>query len=387
MTYARGSSSSISYVKEVTPGTTPTSPTMQALRTTGDTLELTKDTLESGEIRDDRQITVVRHGNKQTGGDINLELSYSTYDDLLEGAFYGTWSTPGSAIAATVTGFTIATATTITWASGDDGTVVGNISDQDWLEISGSAVSGNNIHVQVLDIDDTSRVITVDRSLTTESANTSIVLTPLAALKTAKTLSSFTFEKLHTDITQYRLFKGMAVNSFNLAVSAGAMATGSMGFLGMDGSLVQTSLGTPVAAPTTSPLDAFSGVVREGGSAISSITSLDMTLNNSLEAANVIGSNIAQAIVEGRSNVTGTVEAFFVDNTLIDKFIEESSSSLEVELTDPAGNKYVLFLPNIKYLSADTPVDGEGLITTSLGFQALLGTASGSNIWLVKIPA
>lgn len=80
-------------IAEVTHGTTPaTTPAFQTLRNTGTTLAVTKTTHVSDELREDRQISDSRHGTKQAGGDISFELSYGTYDHLLEAVFGGTWT-------------------------------------------------------------------------------------------------------------------------------------------------------------------------------------------------------------------------------------------------------------------------------------------------------
>ena len=86
MTIATGSRHNLAYVAESTFGTTPSTPGFQNLRHTGTTLGLSKDAIESEELRDDRQIAHFRHGNKNVSGDVNIELSYGTFDDFIEAA-------------------------------------------------------------------------------------------------------------------------------------------------------------------------------------------------------------------------------------------------------------------------------------------------------------
>lgn len=85
---ARGSQRDLSYIKEVTPGVTPALPAMTILRNTGDSLILTKDNFQSGELRSDRAITDVIMGNKQTGGGLDYELSVDNFDDFIIGALF-----------------------------------------------------------------------------------------------------------------------------------------------------------------------------------------------------------------------------------------------------------------------------------------------------------
>ena len=93
MTIATGSRHNLSYVVETTFGTTPSSPGFTPIRHTGTTLGLSKDAVESEELREDRQVAHFRHGNKSVTGDINFELSYGGLDALLEATLCGTWAT------------------------------------------------------------------------------------------------------------------------------------------------------------------------------------------------------------------------------------------------------------------------------------------------------
>lgn len=93
MAIASGSRHRLAAIAEVTYGTTPASPAFTTLRHNSCNIGLSKDAVESEEIRGDRQITCFRHGNKSVGGDIEGELVYGEYDALIEAALCGTWNT------------------------------------------------------------------------------------------------------------------------------------------------------------------------------------------------------------------------------------------------------------------------------------------------------
>lgn len=88
---ADASRHSMFFVEETAYSVTPTNPALQTLRHTGTTLGLSKNTTLSEELRADRQIRNFRHGTKQVGGDISTELSYETFNDLIEAVLLGTW--------------------------------------------------------------------------------------------------------------------------------------------------------------------------------------------------------------------------------------------------------------------------------------------------------
>lgn len=79
-------------VLETAWGTTPATPALQEYPITGATLNLTKNKIESARIRADRQVADVRDGNRQVGGDIDVEFAYGATDALLEALFCGTWT-------------------------------------------------------------------------------------------------------------------------------------------------------------------------------------------------------------------------------------------------------------------------------------------------------
>ncbi|MGO0683499.1 phage tail tube protein [Pseudomonas fulva] len=86
----------ISYlIPEVTPGITPTTGNWDTLRLTSNTLSPTVNTQVSDEITESRisQGSVATSADIQ--GDLVGELSYGSFDKLLEAAFYGTWSNDG----------------------------------------------------------------------------------------------------------------------------------------------------------------------------------------------------------------------------------------------------------------------------------------------------
>lgn len=95
-------------IPEVTPGVTPTTGAWDTLRLTGNTLSPTVNTQASDEITDQRisQGSVATRVDIQ--GDLTAELSYGTFDKLLEAAFYGTWTGNVLTVGSTRRTFTVA---------------------------------------------------------------------------------------------------------------------------------------------------------------------------------------------------------------------------------------------------------------------------------------
>lgn len=304
---ADGSRHSLRMVAETTYGVTPATPAFKYIRHTGTTLGLTKEGLQSEEIRDDRQISDFRHGARQVGGDISIELSYGSFDDILEALLGGTW--------------------------------------------------------------------TAD------------------VLKAGTIRRSFTLERFFGDIQSadkpYHRFTGVEFNTLQLQINANAMVTGTIGVVGKDMVTASTAITGATYAPisTTSPLDSFTGTLNENGVPIAVITEIQLNLDNGLDPRFVVGSKTTLRPSIGRSNVSGQITAYFENSLLLDKFINETESSILFNLPDGAGNNLKFILPRIKYNGGQPDVQGEGPITLSMPFQALLDPATSTNIIIEREPA
>lgn len=95
-------------IPEVTPGVTPTTGSWDTLRLTSNTLSPTVTTQVSDEITESRisQGSVV--SSADIAGDLVGEMSYGTFDKLLEAGFYGTWDNNVLTVGDTRRTFTVA---------------------------------------------------------------------------------------------------------------------------------------------------------------------------------------------------------------------------------------------------------------------------------------
>jgi hypothetical protein len=86
MTIASGIAKSLRFKKEASWGAVPGATAAQLLRRTTSDLNLTKTTLESGELRSDYQVADIRHGVRSVEGTIQNELSCKTYQNFMSAA-------------------------------------------------------------------------------------------------------------------------------------------------------------------------------------------------------------------------------------------------------------------------------------------------------------
>lgn len=89
---ANGNRHTLYLVPETTFGVTPATPAMKYYRHNSVTLAQAKNTLQSEEIRPDRQIVDFRMGTGQAAGNVVSELAHSSFDQVLEALLMGTWT-------------------------------------------------------------------------------------------------------------------------------------------------------------------------------------------------------------------------------------------------------------------------------------------------------
>lgn len=308
---ANGSRHSMFQVLESSYGVTPATPAWKPIRHNTTNIGLTKNTLQSEELRSDRQIADFRHGTRQVGGEIAVELSYGSFDDALEALLCGTWAEVG-----------------VTGSDGD-----------------------------VLKVGTTRRSFSVLRH----------------------------FEDLGAGQKPYHLFTGVEYNTFKLSVTTEAIVKATFGVVGKDLALAESApAGSTYAAATTAAgMDSFTGVLTEGGSQIAIVTEIELTLENGVEPRFVIGSKTSIRPSIGRSVATGQITAYFEDATLLEKFINETSSSLEFELGDGT-NTYTFSVPKLKYTGGQPDVQGEGPILLTMPFQAVLNASDATQLKITR---
>ena len=81
--------------QEEPPGTwnTPKTTSMTILRMTGESLVPEVENIISNELRSDRMVSDLIQVSRQNSGGFDFELSFASFDDLLEGALFGDWNT------------------------------------------------------------------------------------------------------------------------------------------------------------------------------------------------------------------------------------------------------------------------------------------------------
>lgn len=207
-------------------------------------------------------------------------------------------------------------------------------------------------------------------------------------LKVGTTPKYFSIEDAANDISQFRLFTGMSVSTLNVSIAPNQMVTATFDMVGKTGTQAATTGstgGAPTASSANAPFDSYSGTIEDGGSAISIVTSIDFSVTNSLAPTFVVGSDSAQQLEFGRAVIEGTMTVYYEDAALINKFLNETESSIEVSVNDPSGaSAYTFLFPRVKYNGASVPVQNPQSRLITLPFVSLYDTTENSNLVLTR---
>mgnify|MGYP001157092106 CR=1 FL=1 len=205
-------------------------------------------------------------------------------------------------------------------------------------------------------------------------------------IKVGTTPKFLTLEDYATDIDQARLFTGCAVSTMGISMAPNQMVTATFGMVGKDMSISATEK-TVAAAGVGEPFDAYSGDLKVadvdgigGASALSIVTSVDFTVTNSFAPTFVVGDDSAPALEFGRAEIEGTITAYFEDLSLVNRFLNETESAIEVSVADPSANTMTFLFPRVKFNAADIPVDGPTSRVVSLPFVALYDDTELTNL-------
>ena len=205
-----------------------------------------------------------------------------------------------------------------------------------------------------------------------------------SVLKTGATMQSFTLEEWHSDSSTGSTGTGCFADKLSIKVPVNGIVTIDATIMGMVYAATTAAIGTSYTAATVEqPFTHLGGTLTEGGGAIASLTSIDLTIDNGATALQVLGTAAPIGYVPGFAKVSGTLSAFFANNTLMNKFLANTASSLSFTLSD--GTSTLQFnCPNIIYTSLKKPVSSQGAIVVTMAFEALKDVSTGSNLVITK---
>jgi hypothetical protein len=376
----------LAFIEESVFGQKETGSNLQVLRFTSESLHQESDHAQSGEVRDDRQVSDVIRTRVKAAGDIGLELSYNAYDDFMQAALMSAaWSS-----LVTVGPATTISATNSDNSFNDSANGFASIVANQWIEVRGFATEANNGYFKVVSAA-AGKVVVSGGTLTDEAAGPSVTIKMGPQIVNGTNCPSFNIEKQYTDLSnEFAILTGMCIDQFNLNVAAGEIITGGFTFMGSSEESATASSGTGYDAATTkdvmSAVDDVENILEN--QATFDITAFSMQLQNNLRDRIQVGTAATISIGTGVLSITGTMQAYFESKAILDKFLNQTSSSLAILMEDTDGNAYILDLPRLKYTAGQRNAPGQSQdVIADMGFTAYRNPTEDVTIRIAKFDA
>jgi hypothetical protein len=374
---ADSSSTQLFYRPENNWGETPSARSPQLplreFRFTNESLNYSAQTTISEEIRSDRQVSDIIRTGVETGGDVGIEFSFGAHDDLFEGALYNDWSAEQDSQAAaspapltfTIQGSPAGSQIGVGSPTNGGAAFLDGLTVGAFIEITGSTLSPENNGYYRVVSHPSAGIVEVTPALPSVGVDT--IRIRESHLRNGTTLKSFLLEKAFTDVSEYIHFTGMRVGSMQLNIAPGSILNGQFSFQGENA----VAQGTSIIAGLTSPEsvavaanDVFNAVDNIGDVLIDGavdpdvcFTELSFTVENNLRFQPCIGQLESSGIGVGRTQVSGTVAAYFVNRNFYERYLNFTTTSLSFTVS-LGGNTYLIDFPSFKFTNGEVVAAG-----------------------------
>lgn len=376
-TAAVGTAVGISYTQETSFGVPPASPTMKAARIkSGVKFDLKRDTFQSKELTTARQVMGLTYGNRSGSAELPVEFSYGSFDDFMEAVMGGTWTGNVLKCGNVKRSFAFEQSyPDINLNEQNTGVVMTGFSlgvkPNAVVEGNFSALFKDQASVQYAD----DGVTTMAFAATTITRSVGSFLTDGFAVGDSVVVTGASVSGNNKTI----IITGLTATVMTAAAAAFTVDTAKTGV-----TLCKT-LGTPVAANTNPVFDSFTGTILVDGTAAAIVTGIDLKLDQSGQANNVLFDATAQSVTLSTINVTGSVVVRFINNALKKKYLSGTAVDLSFTLGNGASKSYKFDMSNCKFTSASTDT-GENELTQTLNYQAIYDATDASTLMITRYP-
>jgi hypothetical protein len=384
---ASGVFKQVTYKVETAYGVAPAANAAQAMRRVTSSLDMTKDTYQSGEIRPDFQVSDFRHGLRKVGGSINGELSAKTYADFIAAALKKDFVAGVQITNASITVGGVDKAWTIGRAAGSwltDGVKIGDVVR---LTAGGFNAANLNKNIQVTAVSGpalTGRTLNASMLVPEgpiANATLSVIGKKAIIPQSGHTDRSFSIEHWHPDVPSSEVYTGCKVSKITFTLPASGMATVAVEFVGKDATPgVAQYFANPNPVTVTGTMAAVNGVVQIGTAVGGTITSASIEISAAQSSEPGIGANTTDQVATGRVIVTGQVTAKFDSTALRDAFYNETEISAYLAFTadNTANSDFIAFSLSRLKVNGASKDDGEKVLIQTVPYQALLDNAGGA---------
>jgi hypothetical protein len=313
----------------------------------------------------------------------------------------------GWSSAVTVTAATIAAVNASAGVSRftDSGNGFGSLVVGQWIKTTNFSTAANNGYFKLTAVAAGQIDCVGATSTVTEAAGSSRTVKMGSQIVNGVAPTTYTIERAYLDTSPvtYEAFNGMMIDQFSLKTTRDEIITWTSNWMGKIGTGSDTSIGATFtggdaggeykAANTNETLEAVDHVLSifEGSvlpTHVLGATDISWQLANNLRARTQIGTLGAISVGVGSVAITGTLQMYFSTKTEMDKFRNNTVSSITQIIKDSTNtNAYIIEFPRLKYTQGKAPAPGKDQdIFTDLNFQAYMHPTELVTIRIVRFP-
>jgi hypothetical protein len=318
----------------------------------------------------------IRSGSYEVGGSIDVEMGNEGIGFLLVHALGRDYTTEGTVVPGG--------ASTALASSASAGAVAIDVADATGIE------AGDYLEVGSGDVKE---VVLVDPSYT---AGTTIPLDSSTPLRFSHLSGEVVLEKQapfthrirrgdlpsgltllvhYADVDSLVLYRGCKVSTLSVEGNARSLPRVRVEFVGKAMQVLGENLFGAQSSRAHTPYAPWEGVIEEGGSEITTVESIRMSIENNIRGDVFrIGSRFLSSAQEGEGKASGSFTYHFFDASLVRKTMFESESSLRLRFiyTKDADHELSFFMPRVLYTGTPHPgLPDSGPISDTKEFTAL----------------
>ena len=177
------------------------------------------------------------------------------------------------------------------------------------------------------------------------------------------------------------VYTGCEFNNFSMSIPADGLVECSVGIVGAtmstetSGNDVDPDTGGTNYVEANDPFHSSNATITSGASGI--LTDLSLSVENGIETTNAVGEVIPIQGGIGKCRVSGSLTAHFTTPALLEKFINNDSSTLTISFgSNTTGISFTM--AKIIYTTGSVEVGGEGLLSVAMDFVAVAASATQS---------
>ncbi len=195
--------------------------------------------------------------------------------------------------------------------------------------------------------------------------------------KISDTQPSMVIEKGFTDIGRYMKYNGVKINGLSFNFGGDGELTMSLNLVGVDETLSSSEYDASATSVTLLRFNNFQASVKEGGVVLGNVTDGSLNINAGLDTNIYVlgGEGRRASLPEGQMSISGSITTLFEDDSLLNKAINGTESSLEISFVN-GENSLTFKIPELKYAREGIEISGPAGVKYTAPFNAYFSDAS-----------